>query len=190
VRGVFKVLDDGEGDELEITELPISKWTRDYKNFLEELATKDEIEEIREYHQENRVHFIIKVPKLQEIKASGSDAIDKKFKLSSSISANNYVLFNHEGKICRYSSEEEILKEFFILRKSLYERRKEHMLARLLKEYETLSNKVRFIQGVISGEIKVSRVKKRDLVNNLKRMGFKTQSQLNEILPEKKRPSV
>lgn len=64
------------------------------------------------------------------------------------------------------------------------------MLARLLKEYETLSNKVRFIQGVISGEIKVSRVKKRDLVNNLKRMGFKTQSQLNEILPEKKRPSV
>jgi hypothetical protein len=36
----------------------------------------------------------------------------------------------------------------------------------------------------------VSRVKKRDLVNNLKRMGFKTQSQLNEILPEKKRPSV
>ena len=82
------------------------------------------------------------------------------------------------------------MKEFFVLRKSLYERRKEHMLARLLKEYETLSNKVRFIQGVISGEIKVSRVKKRDLVNNLKKMGFKTQSQLNEILPEKKRPSV
>jgi len=52
---------------LEITELPISKWTRDYKNFLEELASKDEIEEIREYHQENRVHFIIKVPKLQQI---------------------------------------------------------------------------------------------------------------------------
>ena len=48
------------------------------------------------------------------------------------------------------------------------------MLARLLKEYETLNNKVRFIQGVISGEIKVSRVKKRDFVNNLKKMGFKT----------------
>lgn len=67
VRGVFRILEDGEGDELEITELPISKWTRDYKNFLEELASKDEIEEIREYHQENRLHFIIKVPKLQQI---------------------------------------------------------------------------------------------------------------------------
>lgn len=37
-------------DELEITELPIGKWTRDYKTFLEELMTKDEIEDIREYH--------------------------------------------------------------------------------------------------------------------------------------------
>jgi len=63
VHGVYRVTEEG-GDELEITELPIGKWTRDYKNFLEELATKDEIEEIREYHQENRVHFILKVPKL------------------------------------------------------------------------------------------------------------------------------
>ena len=63
MHGVYRVTEEG-GDELEITELPIGKWTRDYKNFLEELATKDEIEEIREYHQENRVHFILKVPKL------------------------------------------------------------------------------------------------------------------------------
>ena len=76
------------------------------------------------------------------------------------------------------------------MRQNLYERRKEYLLAKLLKECETLRNKVRFIMGVISGEIKVSRVKKRDLVRNLKRMGFKTQSELNEILPEKKRPSV
>jgi DNA topoisomerase-2 len=66
VRGIFRVLEEG-GDELEITELPIGKWTRDYKNFLEELAAKDEIDEIREYHQENRVHFILKIPKLQDI---------------------------------------------------------------------------------------------------------------------------
>jgi hypothetical protein len=38
-------------NELEITELLIGKWTCDYKNVLEELASKDEIEEIREYHQ-------------------------------------------------------------------------------------------------------------------------------------------
>lgn len=100
VRGVYNVLSD---DELEITELPIGKWTRDYKNMLEELAAKDEIDEIREYHQENKVHFILKVPKLQDI--IRGEGIEKKFKLASSISANNYVLFDYEGKIRRYQDE-------------------------------------------------------------------------------------
>lgn len=35
---------------LEITELPIGTWTRNYKNFLEELDLKEEIDDIREYH--------------------------------------------------------------------------------------------------------------------------------------------
>ena len=33
--GVYNVLND---TELEITELPIGKWTREYKNYLEELS--------------------------------------------------------------------------------------------------------------------------------------------------------
>jgi DNA topoisomerase II len=45
--------------QLQITELPIGKWTRDYKTFLEELAQKEEIEDIAEHHTENRVHFVI-----------------------------------------------------------------------------------------------------------------------------------
>ncbi len=49
VTGIYNVV-EGEEDSLEITELPIGKWTRDYKNFLEELASTDEIEEIREHH--------------------------------------------------------------------------------------------------------------------------------------------
>jgi DNA topoisomerase II len=167
VRGVYRIIEEG-GDEIEITELPIGKWTRDYKNYLEELASKDEIEEIREYHQENRVHFILKVPKLQELVHAGPDAIDKKFKLSSSISANNYVLFDYEGKIRRFQSEEDIIQEFFVLRKQLYERRKEYMLARLQKEFQTLLNKVRFIQGVISEEIKINRVKRKEIVKRLR----------------------
>ena len=61
--GVYNILSE---TELEITELPINRWTRDYKNFLEDLAQKDEIEDIREYHKENRVHFILIVPKLME----------------------------------------------------------------------------------------------------------------------------
>jgi DNA topoisomerase-2 len=51
-------------NELEITELPIGKWTGDYKKMLEEMAQKEEVLDIKEYHQENRVHFIVTVPDL------------------------------------------------------------------------------------------------------------------------------
>ena len=47
VTGHFNELDE---DEIEITELPIGKWTRDYKNFLEDLMQKEIIEDLREYH--------------------------------------------------------------------------------------------------------------------------------------------
>jgi DNA topoisomerase-2 len=84
VTGKYEVTDD---DTLEITELPIGKWTRDYKNFLEELIQKEEIEDIREYHQENRVHFVLTVPKLLQIERS--PGIVKFFKLQTSLSASN-----------------------------------------------------------------------------------------------------
>jgi hypothetical protein len=48
---------------------------------------KEEIEDIREYHQENRVHFVLKVPKLLEIEQK--EGIVKKFKLQTSLSASN-----------------------------------------------------------------------------------------------------
>ena len=52
-------------DRLEITELPIKRWTRDFKKYLEELALKDEIDEIREYHLDSTVKFVLTVPNLK-----------------------------------------------------------------------------------------------------------------------------
>jgi len=185
VRGQWEQISD---DELEITELPIRKWTRDYKNYLEELAKNDEVEDIRELHQSNRIHFILKVPKLKEI--AQKEGIEKKFKLATSISCNNFVLFSHEGKITRYATEKDILEEFFQLRENLYDMRKQYLLAKLQKEYEILSNKVRFIDGVVKDEIRVQKVKRKDVLQNLKRLGFKTISEINAILNEEKKTTV
>ena len=186
VTGKFEILDD---DELEITELPIGKWTRDYKNFLEELAQKDEIEEIREYHQENRVHFVLKVPKLREIERQAGGIL-KKFKLQTTLSQSNYVLFNERTLIQKYPSEELILRAWVPLRETLYERRKDYQLAKLKKELEILRNKVRFIKGVVAGNIKISGVKRKVIVRTLKSMGFATMSELNQIQNDEQRTTV
>ena len=128
------------------------------------------------------------VPKLQEI--IEKEGIEKKFKLSTSISTNNYVLFDHRGVIRKYQNEAEILHEFFGLRKTLYERRKEYLLAKLRKEFETISNKVRFILAVINEEIKINKVKRKLVLLKLREMGFSMHSELDEILPEKKKLTV
>jgi len=65
--------------------------------------------------------------------------------LQTSLSSSNYVLFTESGKIARYLSEIDIIKDFFKQREKLYSMRKEFMLAQLLKDYETLFNKVKFI---------------------------------------------
>ena len=107
VSGNFARVGD---NELEITELPLGKWTREYKAMLEEKAQKGEVTEIREYHMENRVHFVVEIPKLDTM----SDAqIIKEYKLQSSMSTTNLVLFTGKGKIAKYASELDILKEFF-----------------------------------------------------------------------------
>ena len=82
------------------------------------------------------------------------------------------------------------MKEFFGLREALYHRRKDHLLARLRKDLVMIDNKVRFILAIINDELVVSNVKKKIIVGKLRAMGFKTHTEINEILPEKKKPTV
>ena len=186
VTGKYSVLGD---DELEITELPIGKWTRDYKNFLEELAQKDEIDDIREYHEENRVHFVLQVPKLTAIERAPG-GIEKKFKLQTSLACSNMVLFDEEGRLQRFEGAKDIMMHFYDLRAVLYEKRKEYMLAKLKKEYEMLRNKSRFIKAIIEEEVIIKRKKKVEIAKDLKRQNYATMSDLNQIQQDEKKATV
>ena len=56
------------------------------------------------------------------------------------------------------------MREWFALRVNLYSVRKDHMLAKLKKEYETIRNKVMFIKGVIDETIHIKKVKRSAIV--------------------------
>lgn len=79
------------------------------------------------------------------------------------------------------------MQEFFVLRQNLYIKRKEYLLAKLMKECVLIENKVRFILAILNDELVINRVKRRVVIAKLKQMGFKTHTEINEILPEKKR---
>jgi len=161
-----------------ITELPVKRWTQDYREFLEENLPKGDrkkdgkalLEDYAEHHTEKTVHFELKLaPEGQR----QMDSLEKAFKLRSSISTNNMILFDAEGKIQKYDTPLDIIKDYAALRLKMYEKRKAYMVSRLTRECEVLDARARFIKLVISGELVIKRRKIADLVQELRRRGFK-----------------
>merc|ERR1712048_1147738 len=101
---------------------------------------------------ENTVHFEIKLSrtKMQEVEAAGFEKI---FKLRSSLNTSNMVLFDAAGKITKYETALDVMKDFCQLRRGVYVARKDNMVAKLTREKEILSNKARFILMVVQGEL-------------------------------------
>ena len=69
----------------------------------------------------------------------GVDSIEKMFKLTSNINTTNMVLINHQGKVTKYNSPEEIMDEFFDVRMEYYKRRK-YIYLKIYKKRIKLNN--------------------------------------------------
>ena len=72
-----------------------------------------------------------------------------------SLSLLSQVLFDSEGCLKRYSSAEEILREFYSVRLRLYDRRKDYLVGMLSAESAKLTNQARFIVEKIEGKITI-----------------------------------
>ncbi|KAI5147095.1 DNA topoisomerase II [Nematocida ausubeli] len=150
-----------EKDKISILELPVGVWTQNYKDFLETLIESGDIKDFREYNTDTRVNFEVVVSTKHKIN------VPKVFKLSNQISIANMVAFNSKGVLQKYASTTEILKEFFIVRRDLYVRRKDFLLKKLLTETTILENKVRFIKEVVADTLKILKRKSSDVINDL-----------------------
>ncbi|KAM7262891.1 hypothetical protein ACFE04_000574 [Oxalis oulophora] len=156
---------------LRVTELPIRRWTQDYKEFLESLIESKDILNFQQYSDTGTVDFVISMSEENMAKAK-QDGLLKKFKLTTNISLNNMHLFDPSGIIKKYDNPEQILEEFFLLRHEYYVERKKVLLGSLEFELLKLDNKVRFILAVVSGEIIVNNRKKAELLIELQGKGF------------------
>lgn len=135
VSGTITKLSD---TTVEITELPVKTWTQSYKEQLEAWMAGTEktpawIKDYKEYHTDTNVHFIVTLTP-EEMARAESEGLEKRFKLTSTLSLSNMVCFDKEGRIKKYTSAEEILEDFYGLRLSYYQKRKvRSVVARLVK---------------------------------------------------------
>lgn len=113
--------------EVEITELPIRMWTQDFKEKIVSIIKAEKvpsfIKDYDDYNTQRDVHFIIRMEE-KHMKAALEEGLEEKFKLTKSVATSNLVAFDPEGRITKYATVEDIMKEFYGIRIKFYEKRK------------------------------------------------------------------
>lgn len=162
-KGTYKIIDD---TTVLVNELPIGKWTDDYKTFLESLLYDKAVEgktnkqclvDFSNNSTEKIVNYTLKFKKDELVDLHKGGEIENILKLTDSKYTNysNMHLYNNKGIICKYDNVEEIMKEFYLIRLVYYSKRKDHMLKVMQRELDVYKSKIRFIEGFISGEINI-----------------------------------
>ena len=182
---------------IRITELPIGKWTDDYKIFLDSLLPEEKKKKSKENEKtkkskvkqhiidyinnstDKEIDFTIIVPlgfshNLQWSEDPHIDGIEKYFKLytTKGLSLKNIHLYD-KGRIVKFKSVKEIIDVFYTERYNLYEKRKEYLLKNLKNELDIKETKIRFINDVIEGKIIIYKKKKEEIFNNLVELEYK-----------------
>jgi DNA topoisomerase-2 len=165
-----------ENKSITITELPVGVWTKDYKAYLDEMASvvKGESKKGIEYayadngepllksfddlYTDEEVKFILyfEQDSFEDMKAHPED-FEKRFKLSSSWRTTNMVAFDDERKLTRYNSAGHIMESFYGPRLAAYEERRLKEMERLKAEAVEADAKARFIRAVLEGSIDLRR---------------------------------
>ena len=173
VKGVVEVVSGSTCPRVRITELPIGRWTQNYKVFLEGLVAKGHVSSFRENHTDHTVLFDVKMKSSAQLDAYQSAGLHKSFHLTSTLRESNLVLFDENGALERYPNPESILRSFCKVRLAWYLKRKTHLLQDLKMTTERLKNKQRFVQAIIDEDIIIMGVKKDAVYRLLETNGYK-----------------
>jgi DNA topoisomerase II len=181
-QGKYEIVNDST---INITELPIGVWTEKYILTLDKISVERGKENaknfIRSYvdnSTDKKVNITIKMNPItlnkwrNKFGKDGINELDNRLKLTSSLSYNNIHLFNENGQITDYSSTEEILEEWFILRLKIYNERRNVLLKTLKYQLDIIKYKVRFINEIINETFEIRNVKKNILHSNLETKNY------------------
>eukprot|EP00928_Gymnodinium_smaydae_P009830 TRINITY_DN13680_c0_g2_i2.p1 TRINITY_DN13680_c0_g2~~TRINITY_DN13680_c0_g2_i2.p1 ORF type:complete len:2124 (+),score=527.12 TRINITY_DN13680_c0_g2_i2:96-6467(+) len=176
---------------VEITELPIRRWTQDYKEWLLDQVPKADAEkrstilDFREHHTDNTVHFSINVAPDKLVQAeSKAGGLEKYFHLKGNLTTSNMYLFDVDGKLQKYATPEDILVEFAKVRLDVYRKRKDFQIKRFEGEAALLSDKAKFVRLVVDGQLEVSQRAAKDVCRDMRRHGLRTMRELRAIGPQ------
>jgi DNA topoisomerase-2 len=174
-RGIWKLI---KKDCVHVTELPIGMWTETYKQFLEKIIIQGQtlgekkksiLRDYKDMSTDAMVDFTLMFSpgKLDISTPEAIAKFEKDYHLTSSINTSNMYLFNEAQKILKYKNVEEIIDNFYGVRRNYYHIRKQNLLEKLNQLVNLLSNKYRFIKEQIDDKLDLRGKKMDDIVKEL-----------------------
>jgi DNA topoisomerase-2 len=186
IKGKYDIIDE---NTIRIVELPIGTWTMNYISFLEELVDggvdKDGkkiapvLKDITNMSTEVNVNITIVFPKgkLVELSSSTSsveeiNSIEKMLKLTTTVSTTNMHLFDSQMRLHKYESVQEIIDAFYEVRIETYKKRKAAIVNEITNKLLELSNRSKYIQGVLDDIIDLRRKTSKEVDDLLSAFGL------------------
>jgi DNA topoisomerase-2 len=161
-------------NKIHITEFPSNYGSIDnYEKYLEsKISVAKDDNNILEDVTFNRSNNFLDVTakfKMQELRKlmKKSNGIDKFLKIKMNMSIKNIHLFDHNEHLRKYDSTIHVLQEYYKIRLNFYHKRKEFYLKKLRNELNIYKYKVKFIKEYMNGTIKLNKVKKAKIIEQL-----------------------
>lgn len=178
-NGRYELINRRNENKIKITELPIEVWTDKY---YDDMKNKEFIKySERDASPDNvSITFTVEPGIIQQL--FKDDKILEAFNLTNTIKLTNLVLYNNEGRLYKYNSQEDILRDFYNIRKLKYKERQDKYIQILENLLNILFYKIKFINEYISRDIIIERKKKAEIIQQLIERGYpKLSTDINAI---------
>ena len=169
--GRYEILGCIERDNLttyRITELPVYTDYAKYCDFLDKLEESGTIQTWKDCCDPKTNDLLFEIKTTREFSRNHESIEDllKVFHLVKPFT-EQYNCIDENNRVKEYNSIQEILDDFITIRLRYYNKRKEYLLEELKKQLAKDYSKYLFCSGIIKKTIKVSNVKKDDIVKQL-----------------------
>ena len=155
---------------VEITEIPPGQTYEKYETHLTALIDKGILVSYDD-NSSGQVNYVLKFTRQVLADLMNRGRLEDTLKLQERESENLTVL-DEFGKLKIFNSAEEIVRYFVDFRLIYYQKRKEYLIEHLKRELVVLSNRARFIKGIIEDKIKVNKVQRQKIIDTLVSMKF------------------
>lgn len=189
--GKYEIVND---TTVKVTELPIKTWTKNYKEYLESITTDDPkkptktkfVVDMLNHSGNNTVDFQIEFARgiLQKLIKDGD--LEKKLKLRGNIKISNMHLYNENAVITKYSTVNDILKDFFKYRLHMYEERKKYYVKLLEIQMMIAKERKRYIEEILDKKIIIERKKRDEIIDRLVERKFSKMANKVDAMEDEK----